>query len=57
MSEISVLLSRVQKFNSYSYEGLAAFEASMFIAPYGKQPLEKNWHEEESPTTHEIIVP
>ena len=25
-------------------EDLAAFKATMFIAPYGKQPLEKNWH-------------
>ena len=26
-----------------SFEDLATFEATMFIAPYGKQPLEKNW--------------
>ena len=38
-------------------KGLATFEATVFIALHGKQPLEKNWHAKGSPTTHEIIMP
>ena len=29
----------------------------MFIAPNGKQPLEKKWRVKGSPTTHEIVLP
>ena len=36
-------------------EDLAAFKATMFIAPYGEQPLE-NWRVKGSPTMHEIVT-
>ena len=57
-----VLLGILQKFNTCerltrrSCEDLAAFEAITFIALYGKQPLEKNWHMKGSPTTHKIVM-
>ena len=36
---------------------IAAFEATMLIALYGKWPLEKNSHVKGSPTMHEIVLP
>ena len=37
-------------------EDLAAFEATMFMAAYGRQPLEKNKCVKGSPTMNEIVM-
>ena len=39
-----------------SCKDLAAFEVTMFIAPHGKQPLQKNWHAKGTPVTHKMVM-
>ena len=68
VQKIFVLLGRVRKFLSFrllTYVWKVNLEelwrpcciwGYSVIVPYGKKPLEKNWHVKRSPSAHEIVM-